>query len=219
MIGDARRDDDDDAGFTLLEVLVGMSILSIFLAIFGGSMISMFNSVNHTQQTSDAQSQVNMLFVDLDHEIRYASGISQPAANVFATGDYVVEFVSEYSGTATCTQLRLTPSGDLLQRSWARDAAPIVMSASTVLATNISPDAPIHASDPSAEAAGPFVELDPAGSTSNQRLEIAITAQDPGVNTRSRHTDVTFTALNTGTSTLDTESVCSQGRSIAWPAP
>lgn len=218
MIGRPERHEQDDAGFTMLEVVVGMTILSIFFAIFGGSMISMFHSVNRTQQTANAQSQVNQLFVDLDRELRYASGIGKPEANKYTTGDSVVAFVSEYSTTAMCTELRLSPGGALEQRTWARDARPIAPSQPAVIAVNISADTPSHAGDPTALVAGPFAQLDPDGRASNQRLEIAISAKDAGPDTRVRHTDVTFTALNTGTSTTDTESACSQSRSFQWPS-
>ena len=212
----SRHSEADDSGFTLLEVLIGMTILSIFLAIFGGSMINIFTSVNHTQQTADAQSQVNQLFETLDREVRYASGISQPGVN--AGGDPVVEFVSSYTGTPVCTELRVSPSGTLQQRTWGQNDAPIVPSTPSFLAANVAADAPVHTAASGALVYGPFALVPATGTASNQQLEIAINARDTGLNTVVRHFDVTFTALNTATST-SSNSVCSQGRSIAWPSP
>jgi prepilin-type N-terminal cleavage/methylation domain-containing protein len=216
----AQRDRADDSGFTLTEVLVGMSILSLFFAIFGGSLISMFHSVDRTQQTAYAQAQANVIFLKLDKQIRYASGLSQPASNVFATGDAVVEFVTSHTGTPVCTEVRLTPAGDLQERTWGQNDVPVVPSAPIELATDVGGDPPSNPAGPNTLVAGPFAVLAPVGDSSVQRLEIAVNTQASRTSatpSRIRHVDVTFSALNTGTST-SSNSVCSQGRSIAWPA-
>lgn len=220
MIGRRRTEGPDERGFTMLEVVVGMTILSIFLSIFTGSMISMFRSVNRTQQTAYAQSEISQVFAKLDREIRYASGISQPATDVFATGDAVVEFVTSSSGDPVCTQLRLSPAGDLQQRTWGQNDLPIVPSSPVSLGVDLSADTPKAAAGPDTTVAGPFAMLAAVGSLSNEQLEVALNARESSQASRTsrvRHVDVTFSALNTGTST-SSASVCSQGRSITWPA-
>lgn len=208
----------DDSGFTLLEVIVGMTILSIFMAIFGGSLISMFHSATRTQQTSHAQSQANQVFLTLDREVRYASAISVPAANQFAGGDFVVEFLTSYTDIPTCTELRLSPSGDLQQRTWSQGILS-TMSSPTLLATGIHAGVPGFTTDPSASTAGPFAVSQPTGTVSNQRLEVSLTSSDPGPGARIRATDVTFTALNTDSSATvsTTGTVCGEGRKFTWP--
>jgi prepilin-type N-terminal cleavage/methylation domain-containing protein len=216
-----RERDENDGGFTLLEVVVGMTIMCIFLAIFGGSIISMFHSVDDTTHASYAQSNVNQLYLNLDRQIRYASGISQPASNVFQTGDAVVEFATSWTGTPTCTQLRLSPTGLLQERTWGQNDSPVVPSAPRLLATDLQADTPSTPAGPSTLVAGPFATLQAVDTASNQRLEIAFNAKDNrAVNTSNKvqHVDVTFTALDTGTST-SSNSICSQGRSIPWPSP
>ncbi len=113
-----RRRLADDAGTSLMELIVGMAIMSIFMAMFTGAIWTMYGTVNKVESVTDSQAQVNQAFLTLDKKVRYASAISTPGVSATSAGWYV-ELLSTYTGTNTCTQLRMDPAGKkLLQRTW-----------------------------------------------------------------------------------------------------
>ncbi len=188
-----------DAGLTMIEVVVAMSIMSVLMVMFTGSMLRMFRAANHTESVSAAQSQLNTAFLRLDKEIRYASAISTPG--LVGTDPYV-EYVTTNSGAALCTELRLRVADRrLLRRSWAQGASPLVPSPWLPLASGVTGTAPFTRT--AADATFPF-----------QRLQLRLSALAGGGTTGvSRTTDVTFTALNTSLSTAGT-TVCTEGRAV-----
>jgi hypothetical protein len=117
--GAERRDRRDDAGITLIEVVVAMSIMTIFMAMFTAAIVQVYRVANSVDAAATAQSQVHITFLRLDTQIRYADGISTPAR--IGTDSYV-EYLTTNTSVATCTQLRLrAPAGapaQLQQRSW-----------------------------------------------------------------------------------------------------
>jgi prepilin-type N-terminal cleavage/methylation domain-containing protein len=209
----------DDAGYTLVELLVGMTILSIFLAILGTATFSMFRSVNLTQQSDYATSQLNQAYIRLEREVRFASGISNPGVDNFNQPS--VEFADTTSGVQICTQIRLAPGGVLQQRTWTDDGSPPVFSTPTTLAIDVAADTPTAPASADPSVSGPFATLPVSANASNEQLEIAVNvrqaSQTTGTNTRVRHLDATFTAANTDATTTSS-SVCVAGRSASWPA-
>ena len=184
----------DDRGFTLVEVVVTMTIFSFVMVIFTGGIIQMFNTANKNESVTTAQAQSNLVFIRLDREIRYATGISDPGT---LGGDPVVEYLTTNSGTATCTQLRLTATGrQLKRRQWTQGGTPGTW---LPIASGVT-------------GSQPFT-LYPADPTFNfQRLRLRLTAQSGAAKTAtSAETDITFTALNTSLST-SSATVCTEGR-------
>lgn len=195
-----RRRARGDAGITLIEVVVAMSILSIFLAIFTGAVTQMYRAANRTEAVAGTQSQLHVAFLRLDKEIRYAAGISTPAA---VGGDQYVEFLTTNTGTPRCTQLRLRTVDEQIQRrTWTQGASPLAPSAWIPLASGVTSTQPFT-----------FVAAD---TTFNfQRLRLRLTASSaPGGAGTARATDVTFTALNTSLTT-SSSTVCTEGRAVA----
>lgn len=184
----------DDRGFTLIEVVVTMTILSFVMVIFTGGIIQMYTTANKNESVTNAQAQSNILFLRLDRELRYATGISDPGT---LGGDPVVEYLTTNSGTATCTQLRLTTSGkQLKRRQWTQGGTP-----GTWL--------PIASSVTGSQ---PFTLLAADPTYNFQRLRLRVTAQaGAGRTATSAQTDITFTALNTSLST-SSSTVCAEGR-------
>jgi prepilin-type N-terminal cleavage/methylation domain-containing protein len=198
-----------EAGVTLVEVMVGMVIMSVVMAMFMSSMIQMFRTANKTEAVSAAQSQIGIAFQRLDKEIRYAEGISVPMSD--STGWYV-EYVTTTTGTAICTQLWLdAASGQLKQRNWVHGASYASITG-VPLASRVSANpTPFTTSNPA-----PFTVSDPDSTFGFQRLRVALTATSGSDKAESRKdVDVTFTAINTS---LDTSSatVCTEGRPIPW---
>jgi prepilin-type N-terminal cleavage/methylation domain-containing protein len=191
----------DDSGFTLTEVMVAMSIMAIFLALSTGALLSLYSATNKTQSIADAQQQLGLAFNRLDREIRYSSGISTPG---YVGTDPYVEFVSTYTGSPVCTQLRLNlASQRLQQRTWTQGTATVTPTAWTTLASGVS------------STAQPFT-VNAADATLNfQRLAVGVTVTGGGVAASStRDFSATFTALNTSLNT-DSSTACSEGRSAA----
>lgn len=193
----------DDAGMTLIEVLVTMTIMSSVMIIFTTGIIQMYRVANKSESVSLSHTQVSLVFQRLDKELRYADGIGLEYA---AQGDFYVEYrffdyLTGDTATRRCAQLKLeTATRQLKHRSWPADGTP-----DTVWSR--------LASDVSA-AAQPFrlYETDPEATIGFQRLGVKVVV-DIGANAQktSTSTEVIFTALN---SNRDTESdqVCVEGR-------
>lgn len=96
----------DDAGVTLTEVIVAMSILSVVLALTTAGLVQMFRITSATETQAIAQSQIGRAVVRLDRQIRYASGISEP--HLSGHGVQQVEYLVVETGKSTCVQLRVS---------------------------------------------------------------------------------------------------------------
>jgi prepilin-type N-terminal cleavage/methylation domain-containing protein len=188
-----------DRGITLIEVVVAMTIMAVAMSVFTGGMLQMYRAANRTEATANAQSQVNIAFLRLDKEIRYAAGISAPGS---VGSDRYVEFLTTYTGTPWCTQLRLSASALQLQRrTWMQGSSPLVPGPWVPLASEVT-------------STQPFT-LSPANATFNfQRLQVKLTATSgSGATATPKQSDLTFTALNTSLTT-SSATVCTEGRAV-----
>jgi type II secretory pathway pseudopilin PulG len=190
-----------DTGITLAEVVVSMSIMSVLMAVFTVGIVQMYRSANHNESVSTAQSQLNVAFLRLDKEIRYAAAISTPGA---VGSDFYVEYLTTSAGARRCSQLRLHAADRQLQlRTW----------------TQGSPDGPATAWVPLASGVGadsdqPFAP-DPDNASRFERLRLTLVATY-GPRDRPTSMSITFTALNsvrgqdggTGTQPVPDQDVC-----------
>jgi prepilin-type N-terminal cleavage/methylation domain-containing protein len=195
----ARARAGDDAGVSMIEVMVSMVIMSIFMAMFMGGILQVFATMYRGQSSSLAQSQVNQAFLRLDKEIRYAAGISTVGV---VSGDQYVEYLTTTGGAATCTELRLDVVDEQLQyRTWDQGASPLAPTPWVPLATGLTSTAPFTFT--AADATFNF-----------QRLRLDLTSADgSGGNAVTRRTTITFTALNTSLNT-SSDAVCTEGRVV-----
>ncbi len=169
----------DDRGVTLVEVMVAMSLMVVVMSAVTAGVVDMFRTASTTALTSTAQSQVSLVVLRLDRQVRYASGISLPRV---VDGTQYVEYMFVEKGRNTCVQLRVT-GGKLQQRSWTSGSPPQVDW--TTLASGVA-------------TPQPFTHLAADDQVAHQRLTVAVQATaDAGVATRTKHRTVTFTALNT----------------------
>jgi prepilin-type N-terminal cleavage/methylation domain-containing protein len=190
MAGPVDRED----GWSLIEVVVSMSIMGVFMAMMTTGIVQVFRAINTNDAIAAAQSQVNIAFLKLDREIRYASDLSTEGQ---VGGDWYVEYLSTYTGTSVCSELRLhVANGQLQRRTWTQGGT--VPSTWTVLASGVS-------------GSKPFT-LRSADATFNYaRLTLSLTAQaGTGTTAASKQMSVTFTALD---STSATGTACIVGRS------
>jgi type II secretory pathway pseudopilin PulG len=222
----------DDAGASLVELLVTMGVMSVVMMIFSGSILQVYRSATRTETQSDTQNELSRAFQRFDRELRYASWIAEPGtvgpASVNST--WYVEFAG--ADPTQCHQLRLVPGsgsaqGVLQLLSWTKGSPPAPGTPGQTIASQIvtktaAPDKPVapyferqpYGATPYA-AASPSPSATPSGETVGakfksvfQRLRIRLTTR---AGTATAHIDTTFTALNTTKQTPLTHG-CSQGR-------
>jgi prepilin-type N-terminal cleavage/methylation domain-containing protein len=201
-----------DAGFSLIEVMVTMGLMSVVMVVFTAAILQSYRTSAKAESISIIQSQLRIAFQRFDRELRYASWIAQPGQVGTA---WYVEWAG-YDGSQ-CYELRLetAPAGSregpnnahgvLQLLTWPLATPPAAGAAGQTIANNLA--------DPG--AAGPFQRTDAGVATGGsdfvpdfERLEVRLTAQR-GDSTAS--VDTTFTALNTSRNTPDTND-CSMGR-------
>lgn len=202
----------DDAGFSLIEVMVTMGLMSVVMVVFTAAILQSYRSSAKAESISIVQSQLRIAFQRFDRELRYASWVAQPGQVGTA---WYVEWAG-YDGSQ-CYQLRLetAPAGSqegpnnaqgvLQLRTWPRATPPAAGTPGQTIASNVA--------DPGSSA--PFERQGAGVATSGsdfvpdfERLRVRLTAQR-GDSTAS--VDTTFTALNTSRNTPDTND-CSMGR-------
>lgn len=195
-----RRAPRGDAGVSLLEVMVAMTLMMVFMAMFLSSIVQIFGAANRTEAVATAQGGANIAFARLDKELRYAAGISAPAR--VGGGDWYVEYLTINTGTPVCAELRLnTATAQLQRRSWLRDTGVPQTDDWRPLASDVTSDTPFE-----------FFAPDATNSFQRLRINLVVTV-GLGANSGSTQTDVTFSALNTSLST-ESSAVCGEGRFI-----
>lgn len=191
---------DGEGGFTMLEMVVGMTLMTIFLGIFTGSIVSMFDSTNKSQSVNNTSAQLNMAFDHLDKTIRYASYIGEPAVAV--DGNWYVVFQTTNTGTPVCTQLRIDQTKQQLQRrTWN-----VTGTAPDTEATDLTAWQPLASGITNGGAAAgpdqPFTFTAAGSALTYEQLGFRLLAKDgSGKTETSSLSSVTFTAINTSLQT------------------
>ena len=174
----------EDAGATLVELVVGMSVMAVAAAIFTAGMLQIRGSAARNEKLATAQAQLHQAFQRMDRDLRYAAGISEPA---HTGGAWWVEYTVTTAGVTRCTQLRITDAGGLLQ-SRTRTGTGAVGAWGTLAAHLNGPR------DFTRTAAR-------SGGARHQQLAVTLTLSAGG--TATRQSAYTFTALNTSPATGD----------------
>ncbi len=178
---------DGDAGVTLMEVTVAMSVMAVATSLAVAGVVHVFGTSNRAEALVVAQGQAHNAFVRLDRDIRYASGISRPGQ---ANGSQYVEYTLTNTDVTTCTQLRLTGSTGLLQ-SRSRRSGEVVGPWQTLAS---------HVTTPR----GFTRTLATDEGAPHQQLDVLLTLQaGAGATTSRRQSSYSFAALNTS---IDTQS-------------
>jgi type II secretory pathway pseudopilin PulG len=196
----------DDAGISLVELIV---VMGIFLAIAGvvtASIVQMMTQTRRETGQSDNLDNARKIIQSLDTSVRYANAITTPATA--ADGNYYVEWRRGNTGQQqTCDQLRYVPATKQVQaRRWLPPLAGVGASTATAWVT--------QATGISLVGAQPIWSI---VSTSldnvHQELNVQFTVSH-GVPVTSTESQVTLTAINTASSSPLTSSVCAEvGRS------
>ncbi|GAA0928553.1 PulJ/GspJ family protein [Virgisporangium aurantiacum] len=189
---------DDESGVTLIELVVSMTIMAVMMSVFTTAVVQMYQAANKTESMSNAQAELNNVFLRLDRIVRYAAGISnmQKHGNRF----YIGMLVAEPGNKQRCYALQLTgePVKRLQIADWYENARP-AEAPWTTIANDVVP--------PTSGDPFEFVEADHDYNFDRLKLNLDATV---GMDKRSRtraSTQVEFTALNTSL-TSDTPTVC-----------
>jgi hypothetical protein len=208
------RDQRDERGTTLLELLVGMGLMMIFLATFTGAILMLNQTANHNEAVVSTSSDLNNAFLHLDKTVRYAASISNPDVSS-TSGDWYVEYLTSSTGTSICTQLRVRTGIEQLQsRTWTLTSSGYTnLSSWTRLADNISNG---NATTASSTPPVPFTLTASGGNVDIERLTVQLVTTSGNPPTSSQST-VTFAAVNSQTasqaasnSSTYASSVCNQ---------
>jgi prepilin-type N-terminal cleavage/methylation domain-containing protein len=185
-----------EAGFSLMEVMVTMGVMSVVLALSTTGIVRLYAAQNSTDALASATGQIHIAFVRLDRDIRYASAVSLPGAG--SSGAEYVEYLITNTGTSVCHQLRLTPSGRLEARREIGGTSPTGWN--TMASQLVEPMS--------------FVRRDASpGARAYQQLVISLSTSAGGTGRTARGAAAfTFTALNTSTETAGDAACNGMGR-------
>lgn len=95
-----------ESGFTAIEVVIAMSLLTAIVAVFGPVMTSSFNSARVTQNESRALDEIRIAVARVDRELRSAECIAAPAAGT--TGSTLTFTTYADDGTNSGTAYEVT---------------------------------------------------------------------------------------------------------------
>lgn len=204
-----------DGGFTLMDLVAGMTVMSVFMVIFTSSLVMMFRSSNRSQAVAHTSQQVNSAFIWLDGKIRYADYVSTPGQDPNDGGAWYVEFESTDPNTQepVCHQLRVDQAGEQLQqRSWTAGGP---ASSWQLLATGVTNGGAGPTSDNRPFvllAAGQAAPSTPTAAAlpalPSEQLTVNLTiSEGQGPDTTSSQSSVTLAAFNTSSSTK-TSGIC-----------
>lgn len=181
-----------DDGTSLVELIVGMTLMAIFMGMFTGAVVMMNSAMNKTQSINSTTSQLNLAFQNLDRTVRYASTISTPG--IGTSGNWYVELRTTETGTEVCTQLRVDIASQQLQlRSW---------NVANAVASSLTAWAPISSGISNGTAVSgastqPFYLKAPLPNTLFQQLVVTLIAPSgSGASLTNSTSSFTLTALN-----------------------
>lgn len=195
-----RRLPGADDGFSLSEIMISMSIMSIVTIISATGFLDMFRAADLTETASRTQTNTLASFSKLERDVRYAERVNAPYLRT--NGAFAVDYVipDDY-GVLQCVRLTLPAAGGTLTRlQWPQSGSPAGVSATTVALDMQSANG----------SATPFVRIAAGTANSNfDRLQVQLKSSIgvTGAGT-TRTFDLLFTALNTAPTT--TALTCSQ---------
>jgi hypothetical protein len=203
----------DERGTSLVELIVGMAIMTICGAVFLGSAVTLSKVTGKTQAVTTTASQTNLAYLTLDKTVRYASAVTVPAKS--STGNWYVEFRDTTSGSEVCTQLRIdNTTKQLQQRTWSV-VSPTSLTALTAfrqISTGFTNGAVAASTSTTVNTTDqPFFSQPDTTTANHQRLLITLisTAGGAAAGTSTSRSVFTLTALNS-TVPPPTGSICQQ---------
>ena len=206
MSGRLRAARSGDQGFTLLEVLISMGIMSFVLAVVIAALTQIYSATTRVDTTTSDRDQLTTAFRRLDKEIRYAQWIS-------SEGQVGTRWYIEYAMPGnSCRELKYD-SGIVTLYSWTLPSStpgnPQVLGSNLTLTSGYRPFQLVSAHTyPYATAAPGTAGVGPSFYPDHAMLRVR-------VNAVSGRTTVPFDALFTAENTSDNTppiNLCSAGR-------
>ena len=111
MSEETSTPDRGDAGFSLIELMVTMSLMSVIMLIVTGAIVEVYSDVNRADGLSTARDQIGNSFRRLDKELRYATWVNTPGQ---VGGAWYLEYATS---STTCAQLAFQ-NGTLTRAEW-----------------------------------------------------------------------------------------------------
>ena len=199
--GDAGLSEGADSGYTLVELIVSMSILAFLIAIFMAAITQEYKNTVRTQAVSTSADETLRTMNRLDHTIRYAGAVNRPVE--VGTNWYL-----EYQTTATlngaqpvCTQWKFDSTADTVAyRTWTVTGGAVTPTPFITTSTHV-------VNNPATQQPFTFLPADPV--YTKQRVVVWLIVQ----NSRGNGAQIqsTFTALNTSTATVTNPDLDSNG--------
>lgn len=187
-----------DAGFSLTELLVAMSIFGGLMALVMGILISMSTAAADNMTRAAQVEEARIGIMQIDRQVRSGNVISDPATESVAdsgvTSGFSLRVFTQTNGVRKCVQWRVVfpdpgdLQGELQYRSWDTNwqTGGTVEPWSVVARDVIAPD-----------SGAPFAKVDPLSGTSAQSISVTLRIQ--GERTTSKPTTVStvLTGRNT----------------------
>jgi prepilin-type N-terminal cleavage/methylation domain-containing protein len=137
----------DDQGFSLVELIVTMGIMSVVMAVASTALLQIYSGAKQIEQTSVAADQLDTSLARLERELRYATHVSGVALGT-AGNKWYLEFgipAEDTSSPKRCRQLQF----DLVHKSlrlvsWDlpgtnAGVAPVTLATNLVLDSGVRP--------------------------------------------------------------------------------
>ncbi|AEI12312.1 MULTISPECIES: PilW family protein [Cellulomonas] len=206
-----RRASDDQSGFTLVELLVVMSIFMGLLIIVFGIMITMSRQTKDNLARTEATEQVRIGLMQIDRQVRSGNVISDPAAETVTMSGadtyYSLRVYTQTDGVFQCVQWRVvyeaaSPFGRLEYRSWkpSWQSTGGVESWRTVARDIVRPASDVVDEDDPTTWPPFFVESSDAENASNaQTIRVTLRVKDEDQSEQSRPAVVTSTLTGRNT--------------------
>ncbi|MBT0995201.1 type II secretion system GspH family protein [Cellulomonas sp. DKR-3] len=200
----------EERGFTLVELIVVMSIFTGLLAIVFGIMLQMSRQTKDNLARTEAADQARIGLMQIDRQVRSGNVISDPeqesSSESGADRYYSLRVYTQTDGVFQCVQWRVVfPSGSdfgqLEYRSWkpSWQATGGVEAWRVVAHDVVRPSAAFDEDDPSTWPPF-FVEPNQAESSSNaQTIRVTLRVKDPEQSEGSRPATVTSTLTGRNT--------------------
>jgi type II secretory pathway component PulJ len=202
-----------EAGFTLVDLLVAMTIMSVVMAVFTVGLLQMYSATNRTINVATTQSEINRMYLRLDRSIRYASAISADPGGVLSDGNWYVQYLTNNVTPALCQQLRLNLTDKTLQyREWESGTTISLTTGWQTLVSNVyyNPVPDPNAKPKPLPAIGKPFTVGTLSAMQTLHLEIWTIIPDTA---SAAQTSVTFTAQNsTVTNAGATATTCAENR-------
>jgi type II secretory pathway pseudopilin PulG len=195
------RKDSNDAGVSLIELIVSMGIFVSIMGVITAAVMSMMGQTRKELGQSDNLDNARKIIQSLDQSVRYANAVTTPGTGT--DGAYYVEYRTGNTGQQqTCWQWRYVPSTSLVQvRHWLPPLAGVGSTSATAWV--------LEGTGISLLGATPIWSITPTSSdSSHQELVVNFNASH-GAPITSQANQVTLTAINTASSS-PLSSVCNE---------